>query len=273
MMAANRDSERATSQSVWRRLFVDEDAQAMAEMVVLLPVYLLLIVGMIYTGHLVLIRQQVVEAARWYAWSRSTGGQRPERLFLSNFRGTGRAQVSADVAVQVQAFDFKRAVLDRISGTRAGRNLAQDLVMDRQGGRGTNLERRQARVQASYSFPWFVDRLGVKEVGQSCQHVVYVHAKDPRQSLAQRRRFRRFQPHPIELTTARPPAGAEGLEAYVPSRNFWLPLEEYSFASSLRRPDSGINHERHSCLWNTTHILGNPTETANPFFLHPLRED
>lgn len=50
------------------RLAADEDASAAVEMAVLLPVYLLLLAGLLTTGHLVLVRQGVVMATRYRAW-------------------------------------------------------------------------------------------------------------------------------------------------------------------------------------------------------------
>ena len=87
---------------------------AAAEFVVLLPLYLAMIAGLHYLADISILKQQCVEAARYYAF----GGTRGDDVFFRGFQGSGSAsgheQRFAITEQDVQKELRARGVRDRV---------------------------------------------------------------------------------------------------------------------------------------------------------------
>ncbi|MEZ0229478.1 MAG: TadE family protein [Planctomycetota bacterium] len=65
-----------------------QEATATVELAILLPVYMLIFVGVMTIGHLVLIRQKVVEAVRFQAWAPNYARTQNNTQITDNFFAT-----------------------------------------------------------------------------------------------------------------------------------------------------------------------------------------
>ncbi|MBI4576296.1 MAG: hypothetical protein HY722_08550 [Planctomycetes bacterium] len=137
-----------------RRALRDEGGNAMAEMVVLLPVYLLLIVGAIYRGDLGLVAQRAEIAARYTAWQ--TAGGVNATPFFGNFRGLAR-EGSGGPATQVYTIGATILHLGRAQAYRGdpGRDGSEEYyvtaILDGRLGPGAWLEGRESQVDFQYT--------------------------------------------------------------------------------------------------------------------------
>lgn len=252
----------------FKRLIFEEDAQAMAEFVVLLPVYLILFVTMIYMGHLMIIRQQVVEASRWYAWSppNSAWGSpnaspiEVNSTFFGRFvRGRMNAIGRATASVQRDTNIPEIATgLQGQRGSTEAKRLAQDLLMNTQGN-GTNIEKRTARVEFRYNFPWFGQRFGRADMGIPNSHTVYGFRR-----AEGRRDFTEDFRYPIMNYTRRSVGRLQAFD--IRDDPFQFPFE---FRGGRYVADSGTDHENHACFWNREGRLGR--DVGSPLFFYPYR--
>ncbi|MCO5168576.1 MAG: pilus assembly protein [Planctomycetes bacterium] len=104
-----------------RHLLVDDEGgSAAVEFIVLIPVYVILLAGLFSMSQLMLVRQRVVMAARYEAWSPGHGHD-PEAMRSAFFRfRTGEWKSTPDEPVDL---DLK------LGGSERGRELA-DLVLE-----------------------------------------------------------------------------------------------------------------------------------------------
>lgn len=274
---------------------LEEDAQAMVEFAVLLPIYLFLFIAVIYSGHLMLMKQQGVEAARWFAWQDTELGRDnldAGRAFYPRFAGDEGFEIVVEDQettpwhespgipglITALARDSETGGSDPRLRRLAGR-LSEDLLRGSQGGAQT-LELRRCRVVSTYRFPWFGDRVGLRTLSIPSSHSVVTRTR-----LGARRRslyFEEGQAHPIEAITGAPRRLTEDpslLPPYIPSAsedpidgadNRWIPLvtrERTGLFFTGTAPDPGTDHQGHACRWNLRHVLG--ARDANPFYVHP----
>lgn len=252
----------------FKRLIFEEDAQAMAEFVVLLPVYLLLFVVMIYMGHLMIIRQQVVEASRWYAWSPPNSAWASPNASPVEVNNTffgrfvkGRMNALGRASVSVQRDNNIPEIakgLQAERGSTEAKRLAQDFLMNTEGN-GTNIEKRVARVEFRYNFPWFGQRFGREDIGVPNSHTVYGF-----RTINGRRDFTQDFNYPIMNYTKK---NVGRLQAFdIRDDPFQFPFEN---RGGRYVADSGKDHENHACFWNREGRLGR--DVGSPLFFYPYR--
>jgi len=123
-----------------RRFGRDRQGHAAAEFVALLPLYLAMIAGMYYLGDLAVLKQQCVEAARYYAW----GGTGSDAAFFRGFMGSGNASASE------RTFSIGEA------------DVRKELDARGTGGAGARPEdaRLMASLLAPRGRPWLVYKVG-----------------------------------------------------------------------------------------------------------------
>jgi hypothetical protein len=241
-----------------KRLIMEEDAQAMAELVVLLPLYLVLFVSMIYLGHLLIIRQQVVEASRWYAWATPSSLRLSvNNTFFPRFvKGRMNALGSGSVSVQRSAgISEIRDAIKVENGSQEAKTLAVEFLSNSRSN-GTNIEKRTAKVSFRYNFPWFGDRFGRANLSVPNSHTVY-----GLQRIDGRREFTKGNNFPIMRYTSR---NVGGLQAYSIYDDPFQRVLEYRGGF---RDDGGTGHENHSCFWNREGLLGR--DKGSPLFYYP----
>jgi Flp pilus assembly protein TadG len=250
-----------TKRSFLTRLVVEEEGQAMVEFVVLLPVYLLLIVGMIYMGHLMIIRQQVVEASRWYAWSNNRSLNFTARSrFFSRFSGrslSALGSINNPGTRENQVPVFSSAFSNEADPD--ARTVARELLLNSQGN-GTNLVERVATARFDYTFPLFTGRVGMQSLSVPCTHTVYAY-KD----ISRRREITSGTNYPIIRYTGRDVSNS--LQAFNTYADPYEPVRVRQGQQFVM--DSGSGHENHACFWNRKALLGK--NVGNPFFYHPSK--
>lgn len=260
-----------------KELVFGEEAQAMAEMVILLPVYLMLMVSMIYLGHIMLVRQQVLEATRWFAWQERQNSDpgSVNSKFFPRFsvekhvkgKGAGRASPRGGSAPS-----FYDEVIDDTNVSGADNNakaLAKAVLSynDR-----NMVVKRSAEVDFRYNYTTyggFVGGWGQGTTTQMDRHSVYIW-----RSLNQNQKRLTFKEsqngaHPIIFNyTQNPPSGVS-LEAFSPMQTPWQAL--IKARRQGEGPDiqgdglhEGGSHANSPTLWNIRHDLNN--SSTNPFF-------
>lgn len=191
-------------------LVSDEGATALAEFVVLMPVYSALFIGLIYLGHLAVIRQQVHEATRFLAWQNDASGQRNSQgqiksYFFNAISGFAKVNIPNPEAPAPSPIRFEgasggngpdfervikkhageiiggqngagriRSLLD--SKDRGDRKVLETLAfafLDNKGGANA-LNIQGAKVDATYTFPMYGHRTGIQSVTQNAMVVVYM---------------------------------------------------------------------------------------------------
>lgn len=286
-----------------RSMARSEDAQAVVEMAVLLPVYVAMMIGMVYIGHLVLIRQQVFEAARWYAWSQ--GGEargQGNAAFYPRFQKLGRSGVSDFAADDYRWGNDEKAELNRLGSNSKAVAIAMALVngngnnLMRSDGAtvnksGTNLEMRQVTVDHVYKFSWIAGPLPATVLQRESHAVMaYVDTSLRRPWFKDTRPGERQNFPPVETYLRNPSNFGISLDQYKSAATSntnattnvtttdegdpYLGHLTYSISGgqiSTNQPqdDARSRNHTHQCMWNTDHSrLKNPR--GQPFFRHPL---
>ncbi len=169
-----------------------EDGSAMAEVAVLLPVYLVMSASVIIFGRLVLARQQVVEAARYVSWSRSgtraiPQQQRTRALFFDRFPDAAVTITPTETPFRFNQQQLSDAVAERrIPNT----NFQQDelqlgtRVLNNEGGGGSWLRRVAVRLEVSYAIGDFLVGRNQIATGASTQAVAIVRSDTERPTFA-----------------------------------------------------------------------------------------
>lgn len=248
-------------------------SQAAAELVTLLPVYLLLFVMSIYVGRFQIITAETVELARFKAWSVDGSMQVPSRSFFRRFEN-GKLNISEPNQGLSSVQNILEKALDDQSGSNEAKELAKAYAMN-QGGTGLNIGRRQSRVTVNYGHPWYVTGFYTRNFQAIREHVAYV----PRSlNDKDRRHYESDQVHPFLYTYARnPPGGLEEFDVFGDrdTPKIWFPHYSTPFAGGRWQyvPSPGDNYSSQPDLWNTRHQiqapLGWPQSGTNPFFVHP----
>jgi Flp pilus assembly protein TadG len=143
-----------------RHLLVDDESgSAAVEFIVLIPIYLLMICALFSISQLMLVRQSVVAAARYEAWSSSRGGGPSagtgvKDAFFGTLVGTWSAQMqsNADVALTLQNANAK------------GGKIAQmvlDNAVSAPGGGGAVKPLRQVEVKGTFNYTGISPIIGV----------------------------------------------------------------------------------------------------------------
>ena len=137
-----------------------EDATATVELAILLPVYMMLFVGLLTIGHLVLIRQKVVEAVRFQAWlpgdTRTNNNGGVTNNFFATYQpfanGPGYAQLTKTVAPF--AFDdagIFQGVYQNFNATQAQRSSRSTCSTTARTGRLAALPDLSRTIAARYT--------------------------------------------------------------------------------------------------------------------------
>lgn len=141
---------------IWRFIARDEDATALAEMVILLPVYMLLLFGLIHIGQRVIIRQQAVEAAWYVAWHPDPVNSPAEvnAAFFGNFQRLGQASLAFGRPNDIRVTSED---LSRIGGADRESADATARILNNEGGDGRGgplLREGSAEVRFDYVSRW-----------------------------------------------------------------------------------------------------------------------
>jgi hypothetical protein len=165
-----------------------QNASATVEMAILLPVYMLMTVAVLSVGHLVLIRQKVVEAVRFQAWLPGdplASDQKMNSNLFQNFTASANGSYSGSrTRAGVDFSDsFYQGCYQNIPGASArATQLAIAVLNDnpavRVQGRRHLFESR-ATGSFTYKPVWLPSFLGVGQVSPNTQCIVYLRSSDP----------------------------------------------------------------------------------------------
>ena len=134
-----------------------QEATATVELAILLPVYMLMFVGVMTIGHLVLIRQKVVEAVRFQAWlpddPATNSNQRITDNFFSTYQSFSNGPGYAQTAMNRSAFTFDengffQGCYATQNASQVQRQLAIDVLNDSPSNdqQGNNRARRHLEI-------------------------------------------------------------------------------------------------------------------------------
>jgi len=234
-----------------RKGWLGERGSAMAELAVLLPVYLTLTVGVVILGRLVIARQQVVEAARFVSWSfgelSGPDGQRrrppptPDRIkqlfFADRFESAAvNVQILRnDPPVGFSEGELRQAVTDRLAGNNPELNPDQrdlrlaSLILQNRGVNGGDpwLRENKVRVTISYGVGDFLLGPNVVQTGSQATCTLITRSGARRDAFGEDPFPERQRRHPIErfpVDQNGNPAGGQILfPDFQPSWDGWKP--------------------------------------------------
>lgn len=221
----------------WRRLLSDEEGTAAVEFAVLLPVYILLLAGLFSAANMALVRQAVVSAVRFEAWSgRDYDDPSIQRGLFGPYAGSyaGTGGNLSDVVFRDQDLapvGGERGLLggnpkDMAAARRiAAAALNNGARMDGQGGQAP-LVRSRATGGFTYTGV-LVGQLSVRPHTVSEVVLMRRHTRAEHVSGQQR--------HPV-TALARP---AHGFDPAAANDRYWSPLEA-SFGFNEGGGDPGI---------------------------------
>lgn len=138
-----------------------EDATATVELAILLPVYAMLFVGLLTIGHLVLIRQKIVEAVRFQAWlpgdARTNNNGGVTNNFFATYQPFSNGPGYAQLTKTIGPFTFDDAglfqgVYQSFNATQAQRQLAIDVLNDAPNNGGTARHLYTSHVEGKYTY-------------------------------------------------------------------------------------------------------------------------
>jgi hypothetical protein len=168
----------------------------MAEFVVLIPLYLVLIFGLIYLGNLALCKQQVVEAARFQGWQARGIASSNSAGLKDKFFGRFSGEASINPRVKPYRFSSDKVREDLngagVRGSREGKNITRLLNnMDRGW-----LQESQVTIKFTYR-PTFFTLAGLAPKQEmSSDHAIILRGTEERPTYRDR-----SHRHPIEELT------------------------------------------------------------------------
>lgn len=168
-------------------LIDDEEGSAAVEFIILIPVYMLLMAGMFMLSQVMLIRQQLVGAARYEAWS---GQDVPDEALKEPFFPGGKGTYSCSVTRSEKTTDR-----EKLGGSGNAKEIAGQLL-DNELGEGRPIVFSVAE-EATFAYGGLL--VGAREISVTTQSATYLMAPHTRPEHVEGR-----QDHFIERTEGAP---------------------------------------------------------------------
>lgn len=258
---------RQSKAALFSRLIEEEAGQAMAELVVLLPVYLLLLILAMWIGQHQLTRQQTLEAARYFAWNGRSVRRITKKSFFPRFHSSGRIKVveaksgifgqptfASNLSTnsnqrQVDGLLDTQLIDKHTENKQSARALAKAYALNKYCSANpgkANLDFSRRHVVASFQglrIPAISNWLGI-ELSAKRQHHVYIikdlskryrdvynDHQDVRYGRARRKRGR---PHPFLTMVGK--SQVPGLKPFDALSRRWHPLQHWRDGGDSRGP-------------------------------------
>lgn len=280
-----------------------QEATATVEMAILLPVYMLMFVGVLTIGHLVLIRQKIVEAVRFQAWlpddTKTSNNAQITDNFFATFQtfsnGAGYTQLNKTRNPwRFNDQGIYQGCYDGTNPSAAAKQLAIDVLNDNptNGGTRQHLEHSHVEGKFTYKPEWMMTFINASITEPKSMCSVLIRTTYQQGQTAAERKVLRFDgaTHPWEVRDHDPiedylyPRGAGtpnpgfviSIEYQGSHDRFYTPgapddtLDEQGMsyqAPSGGIPDTGAPDPG---IWNTGYRLGGSVGSERQIFRQML---